>query len=431
MQFSWCSPAVLILTSDASPIPMSIEDVSMLCIIPPVIAIIASPIIGKLVDSIGRKPVVLLTALLQAASWILIACANSFTTLCVARVLVGITDVGTYTCIPIYVAEVVEAKYRGSLGSVMSVSVYAGQLIINVIGSYASISISALSSLVFPLTLAIVYVYLPETPYYLLSKKKEEEASKALRKLRVNADVDKEMSQLKIAVQRQMSEPARYADLFSSATNLRALLFAIGVRCVHQLSGITAFTHYTQYIFDIVGGNVSPSTSAILFFGIQTFAILFAPYLSVTFGRRKLMIFSCLGCAFSLTAEASYLYCSEYTALELSSIKWVPLVSMLMYIAFFCAGLGVVPGLVLSEVFSASVKGKAVSFMFSFFAVLVILSSKAFQVAVEYWGMFVPFCFFTIACFVNAFLCYYYMPETEGKTLEEIQQMLKSKETRS
>lgn len=427
MQFSWCSPAVPVLISEASPIRMSIEDASMLCVIPAIVGIVCSPMIGNILDAIGRKPIVLLIALLQAASWIIVARADSFAMLCVARVLVGLTDAGTYTCVPIYVAETVEAKHRGSLGSVIAIAIYAGQFVINILGAYSSITVTALSSLAFPLVLLVSYTYLPETPYYLLSKGKEEEAYQALRKLRANVDVEEEMLQIKGAVERQMSEPARYADLFSSTSNRKALLFAMGVRLAHQLSGITAFTHYTQYIFGIVGGDVSPSTSAILFSGIQMFAVLFSPHLAVRYGRRTLMIFSCLGCAISLAIEAIYFYFD----VELSPIKWVSLASMLAYIAFFCAGLGIVPSLVLSEVFSASVKGKAVSFMFSFFAALVLLSSKTFQVAVQYCGMFAPFCFFAIACFLNVLVCYGYMPETEGKTLEEIQQMLKTKHTRS
>lgn len=425
MQFGWCSPAVLILTSTSSPIPMSIEAVSILCIIPSVVGIVSSPIIGKLVDSIGRKPIVVIVAILQALSWILIACADSLTMLCAARVLVGITDAGTYTCVPIYVAETVETKYRGSLGSIVSIGIYFGQFLANVIGSYVSITTTALVSLIVPLAVLGTFMYLPETPYYLLSKRKEEEARESLQKLRGRSDVDKELSQLKADVQRQIGEPAEYADLFRINSNRRGLLLAMGTRLAHQLSGITGFTHYTQYIFDNVDGSVSPSTAAILLTGFQTFAIFFSPILAASFARRTLMIASCLGCALLLSVESVYFYCSEYTAADLSSLKLIPLAGMMAYIVFFCAGLGIVPGIIVSEVFSASVKGKAVSFMFSFFAACVIVFSKAFQVAVSYCGMFVPFCFFAVGCFVNVLLVYCFMPETAGKSLEEIQQMLK------
>lgn len=410
---------------------MSIEAVSILCITPSIVGIISSPIIGKLVDSIGRKPIVLIVAILQALSWILIACANSSIMLYAARVVAGITDAGAYTCVPIYVAEIVETKYRGSLGSIASIGIYFGQFLANVIGSYASITTTALVSLFIPLAVLGTFMYLPETPYYLISKQKEEEACKSLKKLRGKSDVVKELSQLKADVQRQLSESAKYADLFRINSNRRALLLAMGTRLAHQLSGITGFTHYTQYIFHNVNGSFSPSTSAILLTGFQTFAIFFSPLLAASFTRRTLMIVSCLGCALLLSVESIYFYCSEYTTIDLSSLKLIPLAGMLLYIIFFCAGLGIVPGIILSEVFSSSIKGKAVSFMFSFFSVCVLVFSKAFQAAVSYFGMFVPFCFFTVSCFVNVLLVYYYMPETASKSLEEIQQMLKLRSVRT
>lgn len=430
IQFAWTSPYIPVLISEESPIPMSFEEASYLSVIQAIAAMVSSPIFAKLLNSIGRKPTILIIAIPQFIAWILIAFGNSLITLYLGRTITGIADGAAFTTVPVYIGEILEPKLRGSLGSLLSFSIYFGQFFINVIGAYTSMKVSALVCGIFPILFFISFIFMPETPYYLLMKNRAEAARNSLKKLRMTNNVEEELTKLIADVQRQVSESNSMKDLFIIDSNRRAMFIAIGLRVAHQLSGIAAFSVYTQYVFEKSGSSVSESISAIIFTGLQVIVVCFGPLIVDRFGRRPLMFFSCSGCAVLLTIEAIYFFFNEYTSIDILHFKWVPLTGMLLYIIVFGVGFGIVPTLMLSELFSASIKGKAVCCMSLFYHFCICVTSKIFQLMADNLGLFAPFTLFSVCCFCSILFSYYFVPETKGKSLEEIQQCLKGRRIR-
>lgn len=385
---------------------------------------LGAPLAAWFADIIGRKYGILITALPTFLAWMILAFANSTLKFCIGRFISGIGEGIFFIVYPMYVGEVTEPKIRGVLGCTLSVSLIIGTLAINSFAPFLSIRDSALVSSVFPIILVVLFYWMPESPCYLLMKGKSEEAAKSLYFLR-RCNTEKEIETLKSDVERQMSERGIYKDLFCIDSNRKALLIMIGIRSVQQLSGISAWGLFTQTIFIQAGGNISPIVSTLIYLMTQLILTILGSFLVDKYGRRPLLILSCLGSGIALTIGGIYFYLKEMTEIDITPISWVPILVMVSFIIVFGVGMGTVPSLMLGELFSASIKGKALCIMCIYNSAMVSTTSMIFSFLSETFGMFAAFFVFGGLCFINIVFCYYFVPETKGKSLEDIQQYLK------
>src|SRR5699024_2721235 len=148
----------------------------------------------------------------------------------------------------IYIGEISEPSIRGILCTMASFMLYFGVLFINIIGSFLTIKITAMSLIVVPVIFVILFCKMPESPYYLLMKNEEEEAIKVLKFLRNRSDVSDEVARLKLDVCRQMSETGTYCDIFAIDSNRKAFLVTLGGRFFQVTTGMYAFGVYVQLL---------------------------------------------------------------------------------------------------------------------------------------------------------------------------------------
>lgn len=425
--FSWPSQSIPIMISDDYPVDITLDEASYITVLPPIAAAISGIFFSKIMNSIGRKYSLLFICVPQLLSWILIAVANSIYIFYISRILAGIGDACAFSVLPAYVAEISTPKVRGMWGNVMVLSIYTGQLLINIVGSYCSIRDTAYIFISLPVIFAIVFSFMPESPYYQIMKGKEEEARETLKKLLRQEDVEDDLKQMVFDVKRQISEPGKFKDLFVISSNRKALLVAAFIRGAQQFGGISSFAVYSQYIFEQANIGIDPNTAAIVYNLMILVTNFIFTFTLDKLGRRLAMIISCFGCTIVLAMLTIYFWLA--TVLDLSDINWFPVFGMLLYVVFYAIGLGIVPTLILGELFSASIKGHGLCVMNIIFAVYVSSSTKLFQALSSMYGMHVPFLFFAICLFFSTIISFYVVPETEGKTLEEIQQSLKGNKT--
>ncbi|XP_065165832.1 uncharacterized protein [Atheta coriaria] len=433
---AWTSPFIPILRQQG----VSMEEATYLSIIPPLTTIIASPLVGKLIDWIGRRPAILSVTLSYTIYWLLIIIAANATTspaseylprplyiYYAARVFNGIGDSCVFSTIPCYVTEITTPSVRGTWGNCISLSIFFGQFLMNIIGSYLSIANTAYVCLLLPLVFILNYFFIKETPYYLLMKGRVDDARSSLQWLRNTSAtyVEEELIQLTSDVQRQMSETGRYYDLIKISSNRKACLIGILIRASQQFSGISAFSYYSQTIFIESGSDLSPSMSAIVFTGILFICTFFASFVLDYLGRRKAMLISCTGCTLVLFIQAAFFYIQDETEIIMEGFKVFPLISMVTYVLVYAIGLGLVPTLMLGELFSSSVKSKAFVVMNVFFGICIASSAEVFAVCLSVVGLYAAFLFLAICTAGSIGISYCVVPETKGKTLEEIQQGFK------
>lgn len=426
MHYGWPSPSLPKLLQNDSHIPITSSEGSWIAVMLLPGAFSGSVLGGLLLDRIGRKYVILLTSIPFIISWIMIAYARSLTILLVARYLAGISD-GLICCsVPIYFGEIADPKIRGLLGSAVSVAWIFGILVTNVLGSYLTIADTALISLIIPLLLLLTFPFIPESPYYLLMKGKVEDARDSLMIFKGTNDIEDELNRLKEAVEEQNRNTGKYLDLFTVKSNRKALYIMMGSRGAQQFSGTIAIIFYAQIIFKEAGDSISPAVASIIYFSVQLVLSGVCSVIVDKTGRKPLMIISVIGTGLALFTEGMYFCLKNTTDIDVSRYSLIPVVALITCVIMFALGLQTIPVILLGEIFPTNVKAFAISFSDIYFAIITTTVSKFFQVTKDNFGMHVPFFAFTGCCVLGLLFTLFYLPETKGKTLEEIQEELKS-----
>ncbi|XP_018321408.1 facilitated trehalose transporter Tret1-like [Agrilus planipennis] len=420
----WTSPSIPKLVAQDSYIPMSFEKASYFAILQALSMILFSPVGAILGDIIGRKKAAICISILELVSWILVAYAKDAWVLLASRIPAGMADAIFLFTLPVYIAEVTEKHIRGRLGIMVQLNFCIGNLIINLVGYYLSIPKTALLMALLPFVHIFVFYMMPESPYWLVHKNRSEEARKHLQLLRWREDVDDEFNEISKAIEKQFNEKESYRELFAVSYNRKAFLIALIARISQQLSGSTAISGFMQYIFEEVGGEMSRHVSATICASLSVLIILLSVPVIDNYGRKPLILLSSGGCSAVLFGLAIFFYLKYLY--DIRAVSWLPLVFMLSFIAFYSAGLSMIPTMMLGEIFSANVKSKAVILITFVYGGGAMFATKIFQVLVDHVGFYAPFLFFGITTAIFTTILYCTFVETKNKSLDEIQDMLKN-----
>ncbi|CAG9823097.1 unnamed protein product [Phaedon cochleariae] len=422
--FAWTSPFIVKILDDET-YDVTDNQASYLTVIPPIAMILSSLAFSKLCDLIGRKRTLMLITIPHVLAWLLTLSKN-INLLYVSRFFAGTGDGCLFAVLPMYIGEISTPRVRCIYGNLVNVFTYFGMFLVNVIGSQTSVRTTAFICLPLPLIFLVSMHFMPESPSWHVMKGKEEEAKACLRRLRCKEDVEAIYRQLEADVTRQMSETGTWKDLVMNSTNRKALIAGVFLRVSQLIGGVTVFNVYTQYIFKHSGTDVSSEIASMIYTGMCFVLIFLAGFVVEKIGRRKAFMFSILFCGVVLILEGVYFYVDQQRHdVDLSKVKWLPVAGMLLYIVFCSSGIILIPTLMLGELFSASIKAKGLSVLVITFGLMIFVSNNIFYWLKSGVGMWGPFVFFGVSNLVSTFLTVLFVPETKGKTLEEIQQSLK------
>lgn len=426
LHFGWPSPAIPKLLNQELEFQVTEDDASYIVMIGPLGYILSSPFSMVIIDKIGRKTSILLTAMPQIIAWLLIVNSTSITSLYIARIVAVAAEGALFTVQPLYICEISKPKIRGFLGTIFTLSLALGVLLINCYGSYTSLQDSARISMGVSVLSIIIGMSMPESPYFYLIKGSIDDARTSLKFLRQIENVEEELECLKKDVKRQISEKGTFKEIFTVSENIKAFIILIVLRTLQQFTGYSAHNFYFQIIFVNVKGGLGASENSIIYNASHLVFIGLDLFLIDRFGRWPLLLWSLIGITLVLLLEGVYflLLNLEY---NLPSFMWVPITGMILYAIMLDMGLGVVPNVLTGEIFSASIKTKALGIIIIYGAITISASSKLFQWLKMLYGIHVSFFVFSCCGFIGALFCHFYVPETKGKSLEEIQQILKNK----
>lgn len=274
-----------------------------------------------------------------------------------------------------------------------------------------------------------LFGFMVESPYYLLVKGEREAAQASLRWLRRRVDVEEELRAISEAVERQQSERGKPQDLVLIGSNRKAAVILTVLNAAQHFCGVTVMLMNLQSILaDAQSVFLSETTTAILFALLMLVFSLVSVALVDRFGRKILLTTSSLLTAASLLLLAIYFTLKNLTQVDTQPLSWIPTFAVMFYAAVYRFGLGMVPIILTGELFPTSVKAMGVTYadaVYVVFASVVLFMHGAFGRA---FGLHVPFYIYSVACFATAVFCGIYVPETRGKTLEEIQILLKGGE---
>lgn len=304
-----------------------------------------------------------------------------------------------------------------------------GVLFVNLVGSHLDIYTTALIGMIFPVLFWMVFINFPETPYYLFMKKKPEQALKSLVFLRRKNSVWKEADGLCADVERQMSESGQYIDLFRVSSNRKAFFLVSAARVFQQFTGASAYGLYCQLLIG-ESTQLSPILGSCLLMVTQMMVICVSSLFIDKIGRKPLFTLSSGLSCLMLFIQASFSILKTYSSLDLSFMHWFPVLVMVFFVSFFTMGLGVGLNIFVSEMFSSSIKAKALSLNSVVSALSMMASIKYYQYSSDNYSLAVTFYTFAFCTFIGTFFFRFLLPETKGKTLEAIQQELKGRSRR-
>jgi len=372
---------------------------------------------GKIADSYGRRPGLLLAAAIFAGSSIGMAFSNSLNSFLVMRFCAGI-GVGMASILsPLYIAEVSPAHVRGRNVAINQLTIVLGILITNLVNYSLSdqgpdawrwmFGLGAVPSIFFFMGV----LWLPESPRYLVKAGKMERAKAVLGKIGNSSFVHDTFKNIEQSLHGVKKVPLR--EVFSKAVR-PALVIGIGLAVFQQLCGINVVFNYTSTIFESVGANLDRQLMETVLIGIVNLVFtIIAMWQVDKLGRRPLMLIG------SFTLAIVYLVLSTLLKIKVGP-GWISLF-VLMAIATYAASLAPVTWVLISEIFPNKIRGTASSMAIVSLWLAYFVLVFTFPILASKLGTYGPFYLYAGICFLGFIFILTKVKETKGKTLEELE----------
>ncbi len=404
---------------------------------------------GRFTDIFGRKRIILVSSVIFAIASLLCGASVSVGLLVISRVLIGIAIGVSSIAVPLYISEISPAKTRGAL-----VSSFQLMITIGIVVSYFSDLAFANEANpfswrwmfyvgVFPaLVLLIGMMFMPETPRWLLSKGRDEEGEKVLAKVEDPDEFQNSLLNIKEEIAKDKTA-ARFKDIFTKTWKV-PIFIAIGIMFVQQFVGINTVIYYAPTIFLIAGfSGAKAAIAATVSVGIvNVLSTVVSMALIDKIGRRKLYFIGLVGMGLALAALGAFFFMKDSLG---DSLKWVTVGTVLVYIIFFAISLGPLGWLIISEIFPTKYRGVGVSigsFSNWFFNAIVAFTFLKLAWLFTGPGMEITkqvvvdgvsktetdpnpagaFFIYAAVAIIGIIWGLKYIPETKGKTLEEIEE---------
>lgn len=417
----WTSPILPIIVSANSTIPTTTNEGYWMANVVPLASTFFTPLSALSVHILGRRISLLLTSVPFIASWIIIAFARSAEVIIIARIISGLGQSMAYTITPIYLGEISPVELRSSIGLSMTVVNNMGMLWIYVIGVEVNIWISSILNLIPSVVFILFFMFVPETPHFLIKKENHGEGIAVLKRLR-QGDVETEYAILKQSVI-HISLTESFKELYRERRHQRALLISTATHFISQFTGGITFMFFAHIIFQ-KAGSVSPNILSIIKQVLQLLSAILSVFIVGKTGNRLLLIISCVGSSVFMAAEAIYFYLHD-NDFNVDDIWWLPLVAMILFNMFQMIGIQPIPIAFMGELFDSKVKPLAVCISKISLALSIFLVGEVFQLLMDNFGSSVPFFVFSVFGIIGVIFVYFCVPETRGRRLEEIQYYFK------
>ncbi|XP_076249987.1 solute carrier family 2, facilitated glucose transporter member 6-like isoform X2 [Rhynchophorus ferrugineus] len=427
MTYGWTSPMIPYFLSNQTHIEVTLDEAEWLETITLLGAIAGLPFTILGVDRLGRKMSMILSALVGFICWTIILFTTSLELLYTARFFLGIAGDMCFVAAPMYVAEIAEPKIRGFLASVIYLQMLLGIILVYTIGALAPYYAAPSIAMALTSCQVIFFPLMPESPYYYMYKNQEANARQSLVRLRSDSSVETEINEIRVAVARQKLEKSRPQDIVLIRSNRFAMAIMVLLNSGQQMIGISVMLMNLHSILEEAGSvYIESSLSAIIFSVIMLFSAGVASLIMDKFGRKFLLISSGLLTGVVLLIMAIYFHLKNLD-FDVIHVSWIPAVCVMAYAATFKLGLGLVPIVITAEIFPTTVKAIGMTLADTVYVIAAAISINIYYVLYRNFGIHVPFYMFTACSFLMAIFTAIWIPETKGKTLDEIQLMLKGK----
>ncbi len=380
---------------------------------------------GRLSDRLGRRATLMLTSVIFIIGALICAFAGSFQILLAGRTIVGLGIGLASTTVPVYISEVSPPQARGWQVSLFQLAITLGILVAYLV-DYAfagsggwrwMLGLAAVPGLL----LGLGMLYLPESPRWLAKHGQTEKALKILSRIRGTSNVAAEFQEIQSTLS-QGGEQGKWSDLLSPAVR-PALVVGIGLAVLQQITGINTVIYYAPTILQSAG--ISSASGAILATAgigiVNVVMTLVSMWLIDRMGRRPLLLIGTAGIVITL-GILGFAFLRPG-----GGLARVAVVTLMAYVASFAISLGPIFWLLISEIYPLKIRGLAEGTAAASNWAANLLVSLTFLSLVQALGpsrTFWLYALFGVAAWIFA---YHLVPETKGRTLEQIERSLHGK----
>jgi len=394
-------------------------------------------LVGPLSDRFGRKLAMFLAAAMFLVSAIGTAVPDDIWTFIVFRFLgglgIGIASIST----PMYIAEITPARIRGRMVAINQIAIVGGiaasafvnyfiakggdQAWLEATGWRWMFAAGILPSVLF----ALLLIPIPESPRWLIERGREREARNILARVGGSAFAAVEVDNIQAAL---AQEKGTWGELFSRSLRL-PLLVGITLAILQQVTGINVFMYFGATIFKTMSASVRLDAGLLQQIIINGAGVLFTLIAIATvdhWGRKPLMLVGTTGMGFSLVAMGVM----AQTLSDPSAASGWMLLFILLYIACFGLSVGPVVWVILAEIYPTAIRGRAFGLATCFLWVADYAVTQTFPIMdakdswfVQHFNHAFPFYVYAAFCVVLVGVVWRFVPETKGRTLEEIERM--------
>jgi MFS transporter, SP family, xylose:H+ symportor len=399
--------------------------------------LLGSIISGGISDRFGRKKLLILSAILFCVSSVLTGWAYSFTAFVTWRVIGGVAIGIASNVSPTYIAEISPEEWRGRLVSLNQITIEVGVLAAQIVNwliaqkvpegatveqirqswngefgwrwMFTAVAVPAI-------VLLIGSLFVPESPRWLVKYKRRNQALRTLARIGGERYSEQVLDEIERTLAAETQASLTHTELFSRPV-LRILIVGIALAVLQQWSGINVIFNYAEEVYRNAGYGISD----VLFNIVITGAImLVCTLISLGFvdrvGRRPLMLFGCLGIAISHLL-IGFAYRAGMGGLPV-------LLCTLAAISCYSVSLAPVTWVLISEIFPNRIRGAAVSISVSALWTASFILTFTFPLILRGFGSAGTFWLYAGICLAGTLFIFWRVPETKGRTLEQIEKQL-------
>ncbi|CAN8305826.1 unnamed protein product [Cochlearia groenlandica] len=377
---------------------------------------------GKIAALVGRRQTMWISDVCCTFGWLAVAFAHDIMMLNIGRLFLGF-GVGLISyVVPVYIAEITPKTFRGAFSFSNQLLQCVGVSLMFFIGNFFHWRTLALLSAIPCAIQVLCLFFIPESPRWLAMYGRDRELEVTLKRLRgENIDIHEEAAEIRETVEISKKEynKSGLRDLFRMR-NAHSLIIGLGLMLLQQFCGSSAISAYAARIFDQAGfpSNIGTTILAAILIPQSVVAMLTVD----RWGRRPLLMVSSIGvCICSFLIGLSYYLQSHGDYQKFCSFMLI--IGIMGYLSVFGIGLGGIPWIIMSEIFPMNVKitaGSLVTVSNWFFSWIIIYS---FNFMLQ-WSASGTFFVFSGVSLITIVFIWTLVPETKGRTLEEIQASL-------
>jgi len=392
---------------------------------------------GRLADYNGRRKTILYLAILFFVSTIGCTISPNAAVMILCRFLLGLAVGGASVTVPTYLAEMSPAESRGKMVTQNELMIVTGQLLAftfnaiigNMLGENPHVWRYMLPIAAIPAVfLFFGMLRVPESPRWLVSKGKNDEALKVLQKIRENKRAKSELQEIESAYEKEAKmEKATFKDLTTPWVR-RVVFLGIGIAVVQQITGVNSIMYYGTEILKDAGFQTKAALIGNIGNGvISVLATFVGIWLLGKVGRRPMLITGLVGTTTALLLIGIFSLVFEGSA----ALPYIVLALTITFLAFQQGAISPVTWLMLSEIFPLRLRGLGMGVTVFCLWGINFLVGLTFPVLLASIGLSTTFFVFVVLGIGAILFVKKFLPETKGLTLEELEQSFRKYDNES